>query len=157
MKNKVIEILKAVATHAITSELNPDELDMEGFEEFADRIDAEYSEGVGPRYGSDGLAEGPSGSPNPQSHPTPEISEGEITDMLTKYSTTKLSWIKSAHSKNQLVIDPMDYHKIAKALFKGLKQVSEERIEEIFDANSSMGRAMSYNGFKAALKELNNE
>jgi hypothetical protein len=40
---------------------------------------------------------------------------------------------------------------------KGLKQVREERIEEIFDANSSMGRAMSYNGFKAALKELNNK
>jgi hypothetical protein len=40
MKDKIIEILKEVATHAITSELNPDELDAEGFEIFATRIDS---------------------------------------------------------------------------------------------------------------------
>jgi hypothetical protein len=45
MKDKIIKILKAVATHAITSELNPDELDNEGFEIFATRIDSLYSGG----------------------------------------------------------------------------------------------------------------
>ena len=44
--DKIIEILKAVATHAITSELNPNELDNEGFEIFATRIDSLYSGGV---------------------------------------------------------------------------------------------------------------
>ena len=38
-REQIIEILKQVATHAITSELNPDELDDEGFEIFADRLE----------------------------------------------------------------------------------------------------------------------
>ncbi len=37
-RDKVIEILKKCATQAITSELNPDELDNEGYEMFADEI-----------------------------------------------------------------------------------------------------------------------
>ena len=38
-REQIIEILKEVATHAITSELNPNELDDEGFEIFADRLE----------------------------------------------------------------------------------------------------------------------
>ena len=42
-REKIIKILKQVATHAITSELDPDELDDEGFEIFADCIISLYS------------------------------------------------------------------------------------------------------------------
>jgi len=58
MKDKIIEILKQVATDAIISELNPNELDNEGFNEFAEEIDSLY---------------------------TPDISEEEIGEMWEKW------------------------------------------------------------------------
>ena len=105
-REQIIEILKEVATHAITSELNPDELDDEGFEIFADRLEQQpevsdeeieenipnpepptawaSAENVGFRKGVKWL----------QSHHPQPISEEEIEEVLKRY-TTKPGLIKT--------------------------------------------------------------
>jgi hypothetical protein len=47
-------------------------------------------------------------------HPTRE----RIIEVLNKYSTTNIGWIEEAHGERTLLIDPMDYHKIADELTK---------------------------------------
>ena len=115
MKDKIIEILKEVATHAITSELNPDELDNEGFEIFATRIDSLYSGGDEKSNIADSiehifknnerihgksesidwikLSAHKAASYLLQSHPTPEISEEEIKERCpTCNAPVTVSW-----------------------------------------------------------------
>jgi hypothetical protein len=46
-----------------------------------------------------------------------EVSEERILDLLNKFTTTDIEWIAHAHGAGTQVIDPMDYHKIAKELY----------------------------------------
>ena len=49
----------------------------------------------------------------------------EIIKVLNKYSTTNIGWIEEAHGERTLLIDPMDYHKIASEL-SALQEEKEE-------------------------------
>ena len=44
----------------------------------------------------------------------------EIIKILTKYQTTNPEYVREMH--NSMVIDPMDYHKIAKELLQALEE-----------------------------------
>jgi hypothetical protein len=45
-----------------------------------------------------------------------------VMDKLNFYQNTKMSWIKEAHGEETLVIDPMDFHKIARDIEEILKK-----------------------------------
>jgi hypothetical protein len=47
------------------------------------------------------------------------VADNRIMELLNKYTTTSLSWMKDTHQN--FVIDPMDYHKIAEEFFKSIK------------------------------------
>ena len=44
----------------------------------------------------------------------------EIIEILTKYQTTNPEYVREMH--NSMVIDPMDYHKIAEAILQALEE-----------------------------------
>ena len=66
----------------------------------------------------------------------------QIIDILTEYTKCTQSWIKGVHGKNQLVIDPMDYHKIADRLEQqpiSERPVIEQIVLEVLDGMVGIG------------------
>ncbi|MBC8146953.1 MAG: hypothetical protein H8E98_03075 [Bacteroidetes bacterium] len=55
----------------------------------------------------------------------------EIIKILTKYQTTNPEYVREMH--NSMVIDPMDYHKIAEAILQALEEqpVKDEKCEHV--------------------------
>ena len=177
MKDKIIEIFKEMLNEFVNDQRLRSEDAI--YDDYATRIDSLYSGNKG--VSEDliksltkihlQLIEGKLKNPRNalgaliytlESHPTPEISEEEIKNIVYEKIAGWMHSDRSAWRATKSITEAL-IEKLT--LSKGAKPISEERIDEVFAKNSEslalMGgdgysrQLLDYPHFKAALKELN--